>query len=147
MQLRGAEQNWRCYEQTSSFMCHYHNLQVTSLSLKRRFTLTMNNVFRELCSSPAYWQLILMSQTLWVSLVYPWLLYLRIDVHLMVIPDALLWLAGNVIIVRTTGSYRLKSDLRISLLRMKLRYKFLAACIHCSAAVLWKHKSFQLTQR
>lgn len=68
----------------------------------------MNNVFRELCSSPAYWQLLLMSQTLWVSFVYPWLLYLRIAVHLMVIPDALLWLAGNVIIVRTTGSYRLK---------------------------------------
>jgi len=48
----------------------------------------------------------------------------------MVIHDILLLPAGYVVIVRTTGSYRLKSDLRFSLLRMKLPYKLLGACIH-----------------
>lgn len=45
----------------------------------------------------------------------------------MVIRDTPPLLAGNVINVRTTDSHRLKFDLRISLRRMKLQYKFLAA--------------------
>lgn len=48
----------------------------------------------------------------------------------MVIPDTLPLLAGKVVNVRTTNSYRLEFDLRIFLIKMKLQYKFQAASKH-----------------